>query len=329
MTGTTAEPAAAPPVPRMGWRVVARKEFADHVRSVRLLIVLAILGLSAIGAVAAAAGTVQGVAVDASRDPSVFLRLFVIPIGDSPFAFETLITLIGPLLGIAFGFDAINGERAERTLPRLVAQPIYRDDVINGKFVAGLVTIGLVVSAVTVVTAAVGVWRLGVTPSPAEVGRLATWLAVTMVYIALWLAFALACSVYLRRAATSALVALAVWIVLSLFATFLVGLIADTLAAVPAQPTIEELRSNAQLQQWLGTVVPGSVYQDVSGVLLTPEVRTLGFSLSAFDPRALPSSLSFAASLSLVWPRVAGLLAATVAIFAGAYIRFMREEIRA
>jgi ABC-2 type transport system permease protein len=33
-----------------------------------------------------------------------------------------------PLLGIAFGFDAINNERAERTLPRLLPQPIWRDD---------------------------------------------------------------------------------------------------------------------------------------------------------------------------------------------------------
>lgn len=331
---TTAETAApespaVPAVPAAGWRVIARKEFADHVRSVRLLIVVAVLALSAVGAVAAAAGTVQGAATDASRDPSIFLRLFVIPIGDSPFAFETLVTLIGPLLGIAFGFDAINGERSERTLPRLVSQPIYRDDVINGKFAAGLLTIGVVVTAVTVLTGAVGVLRLGVTPSPAEFGRLAAWLVATIVYIALWLAFAIACSVYLRRAATSALVALAVWIVLSLFATFLVGLIADTLAPVPQQPTLQEVQANTDVQQWLGAVVPGSVYQDVTSVLLTPEVRTVGFSLTAFDPRALPSSLSLATSLSLVWPQAVGMVAATVAIFALAYMRFMREEVRA
>ena len=42
------------------------------------------------------------------------------------------------LFQIAFGFDDISGERSEGTLPRLVSQPIYRDDVINGKFAAGL-----------------------------------------------------------------------------------------------------------------------------------------------------------------------------------------------
>lgn len=329
-TTTTADEAPpVPPVPRFGWRVIARKEFADHITSVRLAIVFAILGLSAIGAVAAATGTVQEFATDASRDPSVFLRLFVIPLGDSPFAFETLVTLVGPLLGVAFGFDAINGERSERTLPRLVSQPIYRDDVITGKFVAGLATIGLVVTSVTVVTAAVGIWRLGITPSPGEAGRLVAWLVVTIVYIALWLAFAIACSVYVRRAATSALVALAAWIVLSLFATFLVSLIADTIAPVTDQSTIGQLQDNANWQRWLGAAVPGSVYQDVNSVLFTPELRSLGFSLSAFDPRALPSSLPLTTSLSLVWPQTIGLVAATVAVFSVAYIRFMREEVRA
>ena len=50
-------------------------------------------------------------------------------------AFHEFLGILGPLLGIAFGFDAINGERAQRTLPRLVAQPIHRDEIINGKFV--------------------------------------------------------------------------------------------------------------------------------------------------------------------------------------------------
>lgn len=316
-------------VPPRGWQVIARKEFADHLLSIRMVVVFAILALSAIGAVSAAAGTAQRLATDASRDPAIFLRLFVLPIADSPFSFVALVTLIGPLLGIAFGFDAINAERAERTLPRLVAQPIYRDDVINGKFVAGSATIALVLTSVTIVTAAVGVFRLGVTPSGDEVARLIAWLAVTVIYTALWLAFALACSVYLRRAATSALVSLAVWIVLSLFATFLVELLADTVAPVGQAATLADVQANAAATQWLGALVPGSVYQDATSALLTPELRAIGFSLATFDPRALPSSLSLSASLSLVWAHVAGLVAATVALFALAYVKFMREEVRA
>ena len=58
--------------------------------------------------------------------------------------------------------DAINGERAQGTLPRLLSQPIHRDDVINGKFVAGLALIGLSVNAVMLVVAGIGLVRLGI-----------------------------------------------------------------------------------------------------------------------------------------------------------------------
>ena len=63
-------------------------------------------------------------------------------------SFAGLVALLGPVLGIAFGFDAISSERSEGTLPRLVSQPIHRDDVINGKFVAGLAVITMILAAV-------------------------------------------------------------------------------------------------------------------------------------------------------------------------------------
>lgn len=329
---TTTEPTAASTwKPPRGWAVVARKELADHVRSARLLIVLVLLSLTAIGSVYAAAGSIRDIAPQAAGDPSLFLRLFVLEFGDTEFDFTffTFVSLIGPLLGVVFGFDGINSERSERTLPRLVSQPIHRDDVINGKFVAGLAAIALVLTALTAVVAGIGILRLGIVPDLGDVARLGAWLVLSVIYVGFWLAFALLCSVVLRHAATSALTAIAIWIVASLFATFIVQLVADTFAPVPAEPTAQEVLDNVQLQQTLGRVSPGFLYEEASSALLTPEVRSLGFSLSLLDPRAVPSQLSLAQSLSIVWPQTVGLLAATVVVFAIAYAVFMREEIRA
>ena len=51
------------------------------------------------------------------------------------------------------GFDTINRERNEGTLSKLLSQPIYRDVVINGKFLAGVVMITvMMVSIVLVIT---------------------------------------------------------------------------------------------------------------------------------------------------------------------------------
>lgn len=45
--------------------------------------------------------------------------------------------------------------------------------------------------------------------------------------------------------------------------------------------------------------------------------------------RAIVSELSITQSLLLVWPQIVGLIAATVVIFAVAYMTFMRQEVRA
>lgn len=130
--------------PRAGWRVVSAKEFGDNIGSIRFLVLLVIIGLACVGAVVTAAGTLRDAATQASETASPFLLLFTFAPDDQTIpAFVALVAFLGPLLGIAFGFDAVNQERADGTLPRLISQPIYRDDVVNGKFVAGLATIGV------------------------------------------------------------------------------------------------------------------------------------------------------------------------------------------
>lgn len=327
----TASPREARPVTAgaAGWRVVARKEFADHVRSVRFVIVLALLGLTAVGAVYAAAGQIRDVAPQASGSPSLFLRLFTIQIENTPFAFFNFVSLVGPLLGIAFGFDAINTERSQRTLPRLLCQPVHRDDVVNGKFVAGLSLIAVTLTALTVIVAGVGIFRLGIVPTASGVARLLVYLVVSVLYIGVWLALALLFSTLFRRAATSVLVALGIWLVLSLFWGLIVGVVADAVAPVTATATQDEVLRNASLQQNLGRISPGDLYEEVTSALLTPELRSLGAISPLQNIRAVPSQLPLTQSLLLVWPQVAVLVAITVALFAGAYVKFLREEVRA
>ena len=53
-------------------------------------------------------------------------------------SFIALLGFLIPLVAIALAFDAINGEFNRRTLSRILAQPIYRDALLLGKFLAGL-----------------------------------------------------------------------------------------------------------------------------------------------------------------------------------------------
>lgn len=324
----SAEPDRSLRAPAHGWTVVAGKELADHLLSVRFIVLILLLGLAAAGAVYASAGAIREVAPTVAGQPSLFLRLFTVAPEQFP-PFFALIGFLGPLLGIAFGFDGVNGERAEKTLPRLLAQPIHRDDVVNGKFAAGLAAIGLILAAVTLLVAAIGILQLGILPRPEEILRLIVWLVLAVAYVGFWLAFALLCSVALRRAATSALVAIAMWIVLTLFAALLVGLVAGFLAPVPADPTANQQIANLSLQQELARLSPSRLFEEATAALLDPTVRTVGFVLPIQADRAVSSLLPLDQSLLVVWPQFVSLIAITAVAFALAYVSFMRQEIRA
>ena len=72
----------------------------------------------------------------------LFLKLFTVSDGTLP-SFTVFVSFLGPLLGIALGFDAINSEQNKGTLSRILSQPIHRDYLINAKFVGALIVIGV------------------------------------------------------------------------------------------------------------------------------------------------------------------------------------------
>ncbi len=323
-------------VPHAGWMVVSGKEFADHLWSARFVALLIVLGLAALIPMYFAADAIRAAASQVTGASSIFLFLFTLSpkVGDSqvqlPSAWE-FVAIVGPLLGIVFSFDAVNGERSNGTLPRLLSQPIYRDDVINGKFAAGLAVIGLVLSVIVVLIAAFGIIRLGIVPSAEELLRIITWLILTFLYVSLWLAFGLLLSVLIRRAATSALVAFGTWLLATFFGSLITGLIGGFLA--PITGTLEQQASNLSLQQTITRLLPDTLYREASLAILNPQVAAVSnpATIGGYQQAAqrIPSLQSFEQSLLLVWPHMVVMLAITVLFFALAYVRFMRQEVRA
>ena len=317
--------------PRRGWLVVARKEFADDLLSLRFYVLLLLVVLMAVGAVHAGASTIRDAAPAASEAPAVLLRLLTVVPEDLPsfFSFFGLVGFLSPLLGIAFGFDAINSERAQGTLPRLVSQPIHRDDVITGKFAAGLALIALTLGSLAAFVVGLGIFRLGVTPDGVELLRLLAYLAISVVYAGVWLALSILTSVAFRRAATSALVSIAAWLVFTVFSALFAGLLADAIADVPDDASFEQQLRNARLELTIGRFSPETLYEEASTALLLPEVRSLDILLPEDVDRAVTGELPFTQSLLVAWPQITALVALIVVLFTAAYLLFMRQEIRA
>lgn len=331
MTATTADPLAGR---RAGWMVVAAKEFADHLLSIRFVVLVLIVGGAAAIPLYFASARIRELAPIASEDPAPFLALFLLPAFNVDLLkFHAIIALVAPLLGLVFAFDGVNGERSEGTLPRLLSQPIYRDDVINGKFAAGLAVISIVLVAMTVIVVGFGIVRLGVVPRGSELLRIVAWLFATIVYVGLWLSLGTLLSVVFRRAANSALVGFGAWVATTLFGSLIVSLIASFLAPVRGDAGAEQQLANARIQDLIQSALPVNLYAQIAQVVLDPSQVSVS-TPSTIDEviqaqQQIPTLFSVDQSLLLVWPQIVALVAITVALFALAYVRFMRQEVRA
>ena len=115
-------------------------------------------------------------------------------------------------MAIGLGFDAVNSEFNRRTLSRVLSQPIYRDALLLGKFLAGLATLAVALVALWLIVLGAGILMLGLPPREVEVARGIGFLVVAIAYGGVWLAVSLLFSVIFRSTATSALCALGLWL---------------------------------------------------------------------------------------------------------------------
>lgn len=305
-----------------------RKELSDSFNSRRFIILFVLVYLAGIATIYIAAQNIRSAVGDSTSN--IFLSLFIVSGSNVPFSFPLFMSIFIPIVGIALGFDAINSERATGNLSRVLAQPIYRDNVINGKFLAGLVMITLLILSVVVLVAGLGLRMIGVPPSAEEILRLFMFVIVSVLYGAFWMALSVLFSVLFRKTATSALAAIAIWLFLFLFVGIIANLIAGAVYPVNQDSTVEQVAQYDYLYRMITRVSPGTLYtESIQAILLpilgtsSPTMMMIGI-YSGLKPAPLPLSQS----LLIVWPQMVGLLALTSICFAIAYIKFMREEIR-
>jgi len=311
-----------------GLAAVVKKEVADHLSGKRFLILTFLVVAACLASLYIAATNIRAAATGEDSG-FVFLKLFTTAGSNLPFSFTSFISFLGPLIGLIMGFDAISGERDRGTLSHVLSQPIYRDALINGKFIAGVVVLAMVIFGLGFLTGGLGLIVFGVPPTLGELLRILAYLALSVIYISFWLALSLLFSVLFRQTTTSALAGVALWLFFSLFAVFLVGAITDALIPVTDSSNINQIMANARLYQGLSRLSPIALYDEATITLLNPSVRSLGLVMLDQLYGAIRAPLSFGQSLLLIWPHLAGLIAATLICFAAAYIIFMRQEIRA
>lgn len=312
------------------WAIV-QKEVADYIHSWRINILFAIIALTCLGSLYTAVMTIRDTASEAEtndvfQNSDLFLKLFTVSDGTLP-TFIAFVGFLGPLLGIALGFDAINSERNNGTLVRMLAQPIPRDYVINAKFVAALFVVTSLFFVLGFLVMGLGILITGIPPTPEEFWRIVFFLIASIVYVAFWLNLGILFSVRFKQAATSALASIAVWLFFSVFYSMIVQLIVRATAPSSVE-NVEQLLGYQQFVQNLMRLSPSQLFTEATTTLLSPSVRTLGPLTMEQVAGAIPNPLPLGQSLLLIWPQLTGLIALTTICFGVSYVLFMRQEIR-
>jgi ABC-2 type transport system permease protein len=314
-----------------GIKAIIKKELADHFSSYRFTIIFALIAMVSL-IIAYMVGLnirqqLQGVA----KPRFIFLMLFTST--GALFSLVQFVAFFGPLVGLILGFDTINRERNEGTLSKLLSQPIYRDVVINGKFLAGVVMITILMVSIVLVITGLGLLIMGIVPGVEELWRIFIYLVISIIYISFWLGVAILFSILFRSTATSALAALAAWIFFSFFVSMGASVLANALAPETSETTAEAAVQKANIVNSFALISPMQLYTDSTATIINP-MRKSTQSLVAIGPMENLSMSRFSGPLPLsqsilvVAPYIISLVAITIVCFAISYAVFMRQEIR-
>ena len=306
----------------------------DHFSSIRFLLISALIVMVGVIIASIVGMSIQEESKGMAKPTFLFLLLFTAT--GKLFSFVQFIGFFGPLIGIILGFDSINRERVSRTLSKLLSQPIYRDSVINAKFLAGMAIIAIVLVAIVLIISGLGIRLIGVVPGAEEVLRLLIYLITSILYVSFWLGISILFSVAFRSTATSALASLAVWIFFSFFVSLGAGVLADAFAPVSqtgagVDPNI--VLKHANIQRVISLFSPMTLYSDATSTILDPMRKTtqsliLMGPLERLSISRFQSPLPLLQSLFIVLPHLISIVAITFLCFGICYYVFMRQEIR-
>ena len=315
--------------PWQGLGTVVLKELADHFDSARMLLLALLMVLAA---AVPLYGAIEQLRTTTSEDPFLLLKLF--NPGGQTLSVVAILGFVIPVIAIGLGFDTINGEHNRRTLSRILAQPIYRDALLAGKFLAGLTVLAVNLTCLWLLVVGLGVLLLGVPPSGAEFTRSLVFMIIAVAYAGAWLALAMLFSVLFRSPATAALLALGMWLFMTLLWPMMAPFIAQLIAPPDFRYTLLGVLDpqTAVWQQGLSRISPYLLFEEAAQTILTPTTASLGPLLDQVRQlrgEVIGAALPLRESLAIAWPQAVGLIAGAIVLFVATYVAFQRQEVRA
>jgi ABC-2 type transport system permease protein len=314
-----------------GIRSIVRKELADHFSSYRFIILFALIAMVSLITVYMVGLNIRNELEGVAKPKFIFLMLFTS--SGALFSLVQFVAFFGPLIGLILGFDTINRERNEGTLSKLLSQPIYRDVVINGKFLAGVLTITVMLVSIVLLVTGLGLSIVGVIPGMEEFWRIFVYLIISIIYVSFWLGVSILFSIIFRSIATSALAALAVWIFFSFFISLGASVVASAFLSESGDTSTESVMKRAKIIRGVSLTSPMQLYTNATATIIDPTRKTTRSIVAMGTMEQMSMSrfsgpLSLSQSVFIVMPYIVTLVAITLICFGISYLVFMRQEIR-
>jgi ABC-2 type transport system permease protein len=314
-----------------GLLTVSKKELADNFASYRFVILFALIAMVSLISTYMTGVSLREELEGIAKPKLVFLMLFTST--GTWFSLAQFVAFFGPLIGLVLGFDSINREKSTGTMSKLVSQPIFRDSIINGKFLAGVTTITIMLVSIVLVISGLGLRVLGVVPGIEEVWRIIIYLLISIIYVSFWLGISMLFSIVFRSIATSALASIALWIFFSFFISLGASALASAVAPIPSSGADPEtVVRHARIQEGVRLFSPMELYRDATATVIDPMRKTTRSVLMGPMERMLSARfqnpLPLTQSILVVWPYITSLVAITLVCFGFSYAIFMRQEIR-
>ncbi|MFA5332181.1 MAG: ABC transporter permease subunit [Methanoregula sp.] len=200
---------------------IARKEFFDHIRSRKFILIFSIfLVIAIIGMIGGIAQYGKDLKAYNDQRSTASSSLVLGYMDDRPSimtVFETVATylsFLGAILGIAMGFDLVTKEKESKSLKILLSHPVYRDEVINGKALGGIAALFLALAIVLSISLAT-LLIYGIVPNGGELILIAVFGAVSFLFIFTYFSIALFMSTVSPDSGSALIFTMIIFILLS------------------------------------------------------------------------------------------------------------------
>jgi len=143
-------------------------------------------------------------------------------------------------VAIIFTFDAISGERERGTLKLILSNSIPRGILLWGKFLGAFIGVAVPLLMGMILSLLIVTLSGFVSLDAGNWARIGLMVAISFIYISLFIGLGLAVSSRARHSSTSLLVLLLIWVVIVVLVPNTLGSVVSTLRKVPSQREFQQ-----------------------------------------------------------------------------------------